>query len=621
MIKSTIKARHVVVAVLAVFIVMQSIYPQKADTTETRLAQLVEANIIAVHAFQVLLAKSSGKGQACFTAGNLSDTQLNALSEHQAKLLKSDSQQLRLWVQNRESTFNPAEDLEPILSSGLKIPDNAPVNIFTNYLRQNTKASDVKIRTIASLYQTVLEVERDGDRLQEEFAFYIGLGLPVYVGQLNLPGTDADLLAVGRKLEGQSCEAPVGTSAAEWQIAGRKIWNWGEKNLHIRDERVLAAELLQEPEVKRLEPSLRALPAQKIAVVGHSFTMGLHWSSPSSFVPIVIDVFRRENPKVEFKQYAAGGLTASRAQKRFYQDLLAWKPDKVLFVVMTRTDEDYAALKEMGQGLRAAGIKTYMFDEVHDPAAVTPGTVERARQTAKESGIEVIEVGQLLANAPDRAKFMCLDGIHMTEPYHRLMAKEWLKYLAGARGNEYHAALHSHVVQQVTAPLHPRMLIGEKDPLTGFKILRARYDAGARPPDDMDGWALTYLLTGDEAFAKRALQKLRDTHPPDLVSSRTYPDYVKWSLTFDWLYNYPGFDNALKDRVAAELLQAAEKMLQDQSLKEVQLAMYHNYTVRYLTLALFALTAIEGHPSVEAQAAPLRKHARAVLDHILDLTN
>jgi hypothetical protein len=613
-----------ILCLVALFAVVTTIPSSHAEheTSETRLAQLVEANIIAVHAFQVLLAKSSGKGQACFAAANLSDATLRALSEHQAKLLKSDSKQLRLWVRGRKSTFNPSQDLQPILNSGLTIPDNAPVNVFTNYLRHATKASDVKVRTIASLYQTVLEVERDGDRLQEEFAFYIALGLPVYVGQLNLPGTDADLLAVGRKLESQSCEAPVGTSAAEWQIAGRKIWNWGEKNLHIRDERVLAAELLQEPDVKRLEPSLRALPAQKIAVVGHSFTMGLHWSSPSSFVPIVIDVFRRENPKVEFKQFAAGGLTAARAQKRFYQDVLAWKPDKVLFVVMTRSDEDYAALKEMGQGLRAAGIKTYSFDEVHDPAAVTPGTVERARQAAEESGIEVIEVGQLLANSPDRAKFICLDGIHMTEPYHRLMAKEWLKYLAGARGNAYQVAVHAHVVNsQVTAPKHPRMLIGENDPLTGFKVLRARYEAGARPPDDMDGWALSYLLTGDEMFAKRALQKLRDTHPPEQVGSRTYPEYIKWSLTFDWLYNYPGFDNQLKDRVAGELLQAAEKMLRDQSLKEVQLAMYHNYTVRYLTLALFALTAIEGHPSVEAQAASLRKHARAVLDHILDLTN
>jgi heparin/heparan-sulfate lyase len=165
------------------------------------------------------------------------------------------------------------------------------------------------------------------------------------------------------------------------------------------------------------------------------------------------------------------------------------------------------------------------------------------------------------------------------------------------------------------------MLIGERDPLTGYKVLRARYDAGARPPDDIDGWALTYLIMGDETYARRAVQKIRESHTPELVGSRTYPEYVKWSLAFDWLYNYPGFDNALKDRVASELLHAAEKMLDDQSLKTVELAMYHNYTVRYLTLALFALTAIEGHPSVETRAAPLRKHSRAVLDHILDLTN
>jgi hypothetical protein len=400
----------------------------------SRLAQLVEANVIAVHAFQVLLAKSSGKGEkTCFSPGGLSDVALTALSEHQAKLLKSDISAVREWVKGSKSSFDPAKDLEPIIKSGLTVPSNAPVNVFTKYLRENTKASDVKLRAVANLYQTVLEVERDGDRLQEEYAFYIGLGLPVYVGQFDLRGTDADLLEVGRKLEGQSCDAPVGTSAAEWQIAGRKIWNWGEKNLHIRDERVLSGELLQEPEVKRLEARLRSLPAQKIAVVGHSFTMGLHWSSPSSFVPVVIDVFRRENPTVEFRQFSAGGLTASRALKRFYQDVLAWKPDKVLLVVMTRTDEDYEALKQMGQGFREAGIKTYMFDEVHDPAAVAPGVVERARKAADASGIEVIEVGEKLEKSPDRPKFICLDGIHMTEPYHRLMAKEWLKYLAGGR--------------------------------------------------------------------------------------------------------------------------------------------------------------------------------------------
>jgi hypothetical protein len=406
---------------------------EKHDS-DSRLAQLVEANVIAVHAYQVLLAKTSGKGdQTCFSSGDLSDAQLRELSEHQAKLLKSDLTAVRGWIKGTTSQFDPSQDLQPILASRLTIPAPAPVNVFTRYLRENTKASEVKIRAIANLYQTVLEVERDGDRLQEEQAFYIGLGLPVYVGQMNLPGSDADFLAVGRKLEGQSCDAPVGTSAAEWQIAGRKIWNWGEKNLHIRDERVLSADLLKESDVKVLVPRLRAMPAQKIAVIGHSFTMGLHWSSPSSFVPVVIDVFRRVNPGVEFKQFAAGGLTASRAQKRFYEDVLNWKPDKVMLVVMTRTDDDYTALSQMGEGFRARGIKAYMFDEVHDPAAVAPGTVERARKSAERSAIEIVEVGEILARSPDRARFICLDGIHMTEPYHRLMAKEWLKYLAGAR--------------------------------------------------------------------------------------------------------------------------------------------------------------------------------------------
>src|SRR5687767_4009235 len=176
-------------------------------------------------------------------------------------------------------------------------------------------------------------------------------------------------------------------------------------------------------------------------------------------------------------------------------------------------------------------------------------------------------------------------------------------------------------VQAQTNPVRPRMLIGEKDPLTGFSTLRERYTAGSRPSQAIDGLALSYLLTRDEAFARRAVDEMRRSHPPELVGSRTYPEYVKWSLAFDWLYSYPGFDAALKDRIALELLKAAEKMMQDQSLKEVHLAMYHNYPVRYLTLALFALTAIEGHPSVESRAAPTRAHAQKVLDHILDLTN
>src|SRR6185437_6657467 len=100
-----------------------------------------------------------------------------------------------------------------------------------------------------------------------------------------------------------------------------------------------------------------------------------------------------------------------------------------------------------------------------------------------------------------------------------------------------------------------------------------------------------------QKFAERAVDEMRRNHPPAKVGSRTYMDYVRWSLAFDWLYDYQGFDAALKDRLAGELLSAAERMLRDPSLADPAIVPFHNYSLRYLTLATFALTAIEGHPS------------------------
>jgi hypothetical protein len=401
----------------------------------SRLAQLVEANVLGTHAFQIALAKKEGKGDpACYSPGPLTDAQLAAIETHQAALMTADVKAVRAWAEGKSSRFDPKADLEPLLASGLTLADSLPVNVLTRWLADRTKTEPVKLRAVASLFQTNLEVERDGDRLQELFAFYAGLGLPVYVGQLGLPGTDADFLAMGRELEGRSCASPMGTSAAEWQIAGRKNWNWGEKNLGIRDDKVLARELVEEPDVKALVPRIRALPAQRIAVVGHSFTMQLHWSTPGAFVPVVTAILARENPKVEFRQFQGGGLTSTRALNRFYADVVAWKPQQVLLVVINRTDEDLESFRRLGRGLGEAGSKVLTFDDVHDPKGTASGLRDRELAVARETGMTVIDVSPLLAAAPDRERFLCLDGIHMTEPYHRLMAKEWLKFLVGARG-------------------------------------------------------------------------------------------------------------------------------------------------------------------------------------------
>src|SRR5262249_9059885 len=137
--------------------------------------------------------------------------------------------------------------------------------------------------------------------------------------------------------------------------------------------------------------------------------------------------------------------------------------------------------------------------------------------------------------------------------------------------------------------VRPRLLIGKDDPFTGLGILRARYAAGMRPSDDIAGWALTYLVTCDESFAQRSLDEMQRTHPTDLVGSRTYMYCIPWSSAFDWLYEYKEFDSTLKDRIAGELLNAAERMFHDFSLSDPTLVSYHNYTVRFLTLATFAV--------------------------------
>ncbi|MFI5007429.1 MAG: hypothetical protein ACHQKZ_08310, partial [Solirubrobacterales bacterium] len=399
-----------------------------------RLESLIEANIAGTHAYQVLLARKESKGDpSCYAAASLGDDALRALEAHQKALLEQDPAVVRTWVDGRSSSFDPKRDVEPLLAAKLLMPEPLPVNVFTSWLAGRTKAPRAHVRAIANLLQTNLEVERDGDRLQELFRFYIGLGVPVYVGQLGLSGTDADFMAAGRELEPKSCASPVGTTAAEWQIALRKNWNWGEKNLGIRDAKVLAGELLAEADVAALVPRMRALPPQRIAVIGHSFTMDLHWSSPSSFVPVVTEMFRRENPKVEFRQFQGGGLTSTRARRNFYEDARAWKPDRVLLVVINRTPEDLEAFAALGRGFAAAGARVLTFDDVHDPDSSDPKAIAREGEAARAAGMTVIEVGRLLESSPDRGRFFCLDHVHMTEPYHRLMAKEWLKFLVGAR--------------------------------------------------------------------------------------------------------------------------------------------------------------------------------------------
>ncbi|HZM50008.1 MAG TPA: hypothetical protein VFE68_05940, partial [Vicinamibacteria bacterium] len=103
---------------------------------------------------------------------------------------------------------------------------------------------------------------------------------------------------------------------------------------------------------------------------------------------------------------------------------------------------------------------------------------------------------------------------------------------------------------QAQPVVRPRLLLAERDPFSGLPALKARYAAGARPSDDLPGWALTYLVSGDETFARRAVEALRTQPLPTKGGSNLYMAYMGRALAFDWLYGFAGFDAALKDRVA-----------------------------------------------------------------------
>jgi hypothetical protein len=142
----------------------------------------------------------------------------------------------------------------------------------------------------------------------------------------------------------------------------------------------------------------------------------------------------------------------------------------------------------------------------------------------------------------------------------------------------------------------PRLLIADADPFTGLSLLKTRYAAGRRPSEDMEGWALSWLLSGDEAFAERAVAEMRNKHVAvNGKPSRSWVDYARWSLAFDWLFAYHGFDRALKDRVAGELKDGAAAMIATPDFSNPGEMSYHNYALRYLALASFTTAALEGY--------------------------
>jgi heparin/heparan-sulfate lyase len=168
----------------------------------------------------------------------------------------------------------------------------------------------------------------------------------------------------------------------------------------------------------------------------------------------------------------------------------------------------------------------------------------------------------------------------------------------------------------------PRLLINKIDPFTGLALLKTRYQTGMRPSDDMEGWALSWQLTGDKGFAEKALNAMRASHLAKGVRpSRSWLDYARWSLAFDWLYDYPEFEQALRDRIASELMDGAASMLATEDFADPRVFSYHNYAARFLCLPAFVSAALEGYTGCRNRCEAWREKVAKCFTNILEITD
>jgi len=138
----------------------------------------------------------------------------------------------------------------------------------------------------------------------------------------------------------------------------------------------------------------------------------------------------------------------------------------------------------------------------------------------------------------------------------------------------------------------------------------------------MEGWALSWQLTGDKHFVERAINAMQNAHlPKGSRPTRSWADYVGWSLAFDWIFDYPGFDGNLRDRIASELMDSASTMLATADFADPSAFSYHNYALRYLCLPAFALAALAGYTSCQNRCQSFQEKVKNCFTNVLETTD
>jgi hypothetical protein len=404
---------------------------------DSQLSSTISALTIGVHAGQIFSnATGARRGDAkLFSRGATTLESVAQLSMMFQEIIAA-SHDRDGWERQRQPRWNESENVAALNRAALRLSPRLPVNVLTRYLLQRVQPNDeVSARAIANLTQLCLEIRHDGTQLQQLFRYYVSRGLKVSFTQLGLPNSDADFLKTGRDLSALCGRCPYETDAAAWQIALRKVDNWGEKNSGRRDKFTLAREMLADSAIKPLLPALQKLPPTRLGILGHSMTMSAHWSSAGSWCEVAAETARLVNPRIEYRSFQEGSFTPSRAVVSKLDALLAYRPTHAIILLLLYTPEDRAALQIILGKLRANGCRVFVVDDVRPwftekeyPRIKSAQAFER--RACKMFGVRFVNFYDLGKKSPRHKRWVCLDKVHMVEEGHLFYAREWLKLWA-----------------------------------------------------------------------------------------------------------------------------------------------------------------------------------------------
>lgn len=410
---------------------------------DKRKHEFVEAVIAGIHAHQIRLFRESGEGDKAAFAYAGEGSALDELAVTVTRLSRANKPSVLDWLARGAASRDEIPDVPPfttveacirrLLGAHITLAPTLPVSKVTAYLKQQApSAPDLSLRAVASLYQLVMQVSLDASELQDLFRLYTAINLPVSLEELGLDWDTPQFIAMGKKLAGACCACPFATSANDWHLASRKIKNWSERHRGKITAATYARELMDTPEVRECASALRGLPPQKFCIVGHSFTMSMHWASHGSFTDIAGHIVRHYNPGIEWVHLGRGNLTPTIARRDLLERVIQQRPDQTVLVTISSSEENRSDLRYVVRKLQDFGSKVITFDCVMVYPKIYAQELP-ASKIAREAGATVIEVYKQLDSHPDKDQFPALDGVHTAPPYHKFMAAELVRFLARRR--------------------------------------------------------------------------------------------------------------------------------------------------------------------------------------------